>query len=108
MAKGYKAPKGSSNLGMMQHLQKLQEQIQQTQAQLAEETVTASAGGGVVKVTMTGDQRCKGVEINTELLNNPDVEMVQDLILTAINMALEQSRKLAADRLGPLAGSLPI
>ena len=108
MVKGYKATKGPGGMGMMQQLQKLQEQIQLTQAQLAEETVTAMAGGGVIKVTMTGDQRCKAVEISAELLGEGDVEMLQDLILTAINTALNESRKLATDRLGPLAGGLPI
>jgi DNA-binding protein YbaB len=50
--------------GMMGQLQKLQEQIQETQAKLAEETVTATAGGGAVKITVTGDQRCRAVEID--------------------------------------------
>jgi DNA-binding YbaB/EbfC family protein len=108
MAKGFKAPKGTGSMSMMQQLQKLQEQIQHTQAQLAEETVTATAGGGVIKVTMTGDQRCRMVEIAAELIKDGDVEMLQDLILTAINSALDDSRQLAADRLGPLAGGLPI
>ena len=107
MAKGFKGPKGSNPMGMMQQLQKLQEQIQQTQAQLAEETVTATVGGGAIKVVMTGDQRCQAVEIDPELLKDADVEMLQDLILTAVNTALEQSREMAADRLGPLAGGLP-
>ncbi|MBE0408235.1 MAG: YbaB/EbfC family nucleoid-associated protein [Anaerolineales bacterium] len=104
MPKGFKGPKGQA--GMMQQLQKLQEQVQATQAQLAEETVTATVGGGVVKVTMTGDQRCREVEIEAELLEDVDVEMLQDLILSAVNAALDQSREMAAERLGPLAGGL--
>jgi hypothetical protein len=56
MAKGYKAPKMPNQMGMMGQLQKLQEQIQQAQEQLAEETVTATAGGGAVKITVTGNQ----------------------------------------------------
>jgi DNA-binding YbaB/EbfC family protein len=108
MAKGFKVPKGSQNpMGMMQQLQKLQEQIRVTQEQLADETVTATAGGGAIKVTMTGDQRCRGVEIDPALLQDADVEMLQDLILTAVNTALDQSRDMAAERLGPLAGGLP-
>lgn len=107
MAKGFKAPKAPGSMGMMQQLQKLQEQIQQTQAQLAEETVTATAGGGAIKVTVTGDQRCRAVEIDPSLLQDADVEMLQDLILTAVNTALDQSREMAAERLGPLAGGLP-
>jgi hypothetical protein len=109
MAKGFKAPKGQSpsSMGMMQQLQKLQEQIQQTQAQLAEETVTESAGGGAIRVTMTGDQRCRLVEIDPSLLQDADVEMLQDLILAAVNTALDKSREMAAERLGPLAGGMP-
>ena len=56
---------------------------------------------------MTGDQVCKNVIIDAELLNDPDVEMLQDLILSAINASLEQSRALAAERMGPLASGLP-
>ena len=92
----------------MGQLQKLQEQIQEVQAQLAEDTVTATVGGGVIKVTVTGDQRCQGVEIDPDIFQDADVEMLQDLILTAINSALDQSRDMAAERLGPLAGGLPI
>jgi nucleoid-associated protein EbfC len=106
MAKGFKGPKGQA--GMMQQLQKLQEQIQATQAQLADETVTATVGGGVVKVTMTGDQRCWDVEIDPAILEDADVEMLQDLILSAVNAALDQSREMAAERLGPLAGGLSL
>jgi nucleoid-associated protein EbfC len=106
MSKGFKGPR-QNPMNMMGQLQKLQEQIQLTQAQLAEETVTASAGGGAIKIVMTGDQNCRGVEIDPEILKDADVEMLQDLILAAFNSALEASRKLAADRLGPLAGGLP-
>jgi len=108
MAKGYNAPKkpGGSG-GMMGQLQKLQEQLAETQAKLAEETVTASSGGGAVKVTVTGDQRCRAIEIDPELLTDADVEMLQDLILTAFNNALDKSREMASDRLGPLASGIP-
>jgi DNA-binding YbaB/EbfC family protein len=77
------------------------------QEQLADETVTATAGGGAVKITMTGNQNCRGVEIDPALLQDADVEMLQDLVLTAFNNALEASRNLAAERLRPLAGGLP-
>jgi DNA-binding YbaB/EbfC family protein len=81
--------------------------LEATQAKLAEETVTASAGGGAVEVTVTGDQRCLVVKIDPDLLKEGDVEMLQDLLLTAFNSALDKSREMAADRLGPLAGGLP-
>jgi DNA-binding YbaB/EbfC family protein len=104
MAKGFKGPQGGN---MMQQLQKLQQQIETTQAELAEETVTATVGGGAVKIEITGDQRCRSVEIDASLLEEGDVEMLQDLLLTAFNSGLDQSREMAADRLGPLASGLP-
>jgi nucleoid-associated protein EbfC len=107
MAKGFKSPKMQNPMSMMGQLQKLQEQIEQTQAQLAVETVTATSGGGAVKITVTGNQECKAVEIDPALLQDADAEMLQDLILTAFNKALEASRNMAAERLGPLAGGLP-
>jgi DNA-binding YbaB/EbfC family protein len=107
MAKGFKGPKMQNPMNMMGQIQKLQEQLQEAQAKLAEETVTATAGGGAVKVTVTGDQRCQSVEIDPEVMQDGDAEMLQDLILTAFNSALDKSRELAAERLGPLAGGLP-
>ncbi len=108
MAKRHKQPrppKGGS--GMMKQIQQLQEQLLAAQDSLAEETVTATAGGGVVKVTVTGDQQVQSIEIDPVILEDADVEMLQDLILSAINSAMEQSRDLAAERLGPLTGGLP-
>lgn len=108
MAKGFKrGPEGAGQSGMVQRLQQLQQQMAEAQARLAEETVTASAGGGAVKVTVTGDQRCTAVEISPELLKEADAEMLQDLVLSAFNLALEKSRELASERLGPLTGGLP-
>lgn len=95
-------------MAMMQQLQQLQQQIEDTQAQLAEETVTATAGGGAIKVVVTGDQRVQSVEIDPGLLEDADVEMLQDLVLTAVNSGLDQSREMAAERLGPLAGGLSL
>lgn len=107
MAKGYNLSGSSKKGGMMQKLQMMQEQLQTIQAQLEDESVSSSAGGGVVKVTMTGSQHCKAVEIDPELLEEIDAEMLQDLIQSAINLALEKSRQLANEKLGPLAGGIP-
>jgi DNA-binding YbaB/EbfC family protein len=93
--------------GMMNQIKKLQEQMEAAQAQLAEETVTSSVGGGALKVTMTGDQHCLAVTIDPELLKDADAEMLQDLILSAVNLALDDSRKLAEEKMGPLAGGIP-
>lgn len=107
MAKGYnRPPGGGGGGGMMNQIKRLQEQMEAVQAQLAEETVTATVGGGAIKVTMTGDQKCKAVEVDPELLKDLDAEMLQDMLLSAVNLALDQSRQLQADRMGPLTGGL--
>jgi hypothetical protein len=92
---------------MMQKIQRMQQQLVEAQEKLAQETVTATAGGGAVKVTMTGDQKCRSVEITPELLQDTDPEMLQDLVLAAVNLALDQSRELQQKLMGPLAGGLP-
>jgi DNA-binding YbaB/EbfC family protein len=114
MAKGFNRGMGGGGGGggmgsqnaMMQQMKRLQEQMEQAQAKLAEETVTASVGGGAIKVVMTGDQRCQSVTIDPEILKDADPEMLQDLVLSAVNEALDQSRELASSRLGPLTGGL--
>lgn len=99
-------PGGSNPMGMMQQIQQLQQQMVEAQNALADETVSATAGGGVVKVTVTGDQRCVGIEIAPEVLEDGDAELLQDMLLAAFNAALEASRSLAEERLGPLASGL--
>jgi DNA-binding YbaB/EbfC family protein len=107
MAKGFNKGPSQMGGGMMAQLQKMQQQLAEAQEKLAEETVTATAGGGAIKVVMTGDQKCRSVEINPELLKDADAEMLQDLVVSAVNMALDQSRELQQKMLGPLAGGLP-
>lgn len=108
MAKGYnRPPGGKSGNSMMQQLKMMQDQLQTVQAQLSEETVEAAVGGGAVKVTMTGDQKCTSVTIEPEVLKDADAEMLQDMILSAINLSLDKSRELASERMGPLAGGIP-
>ena len=102
------SPGGMGGLGMMQQVQQLQQQMLAAQEALAEEIVTVTAGGGVITVVATGDQQIQSITIKPAILEEGDVEMLQDLILTAVNSALDQSRELAAERLGPLAGGLPI
>lgn len=106
MSKGSNRSSGGKG-GMLQQLQQLQSKLTETQERLAEETVTATAGGGAVKIIMTGDQKCQSVEIDPEFLKDADAEMLQDMVLTAVNLALDQSRQLQQKMLGPLAGGLP-
>jgi hypothetical protein len=106
MAKGYNRPMGGQS-GILQQIQRMQQQLAEAQERLAEESVTATAGGGAIKVTMTGDQRCTAVEIAPELLKDTDADMLQDLILTAVNLALDKSRELQQQFMSPLTGGLP-
>lgn len=104
-SRGPRPPMGGGN--MMKQLQQMQKQLAATQEALAEETVTATVGGGVIEVVATGDQRVESIKVDPEVLEDADVAMLQDLLLTAVNSALEQSQELAAEKLGPLAGGLP-
>lgn len=110
MAKGKGFPRGAgpggAGGGMMAQIKRMQEQMAAAQAELEVETTTATVGGGAVKVTMTGAQVCTAIEIDPDLLKDGDAEMLQDLILSGVNLALEQSRKMAEEKLGPLAGGM--
>jgi DNA-binding YbaB/EbfC family protein len=108
MSKGYNRPMSPGAGGMMDKLRRMQEQLAEAQAKLADETVTTTVGGGAIKVTMTGDQHCTNIEIDPEMLKTADAEMLQEMLQSGINMALDQSRQLAATKLGPLTGGLGI
>ncbi len=106
MSKVFKPAMSASQGNLLKQVKQMQEQLAISQKQLADETVTSSVGGGALKVTMTGTQVCKAVEINPDLLKEADVDMLQDLILSAVNSALDQSREMANQKLGPLAGGM--
>ncbi len=108
MAKGFnKGPVLGGQGSMMAQIKKLQKQMEEAQAMLAEQTVSATVGGGAIKIVMTGDQKCTSVEISPEFLKEADAEMLQDMVRSAVNMALDQSRDLQQKLMGPLAGGLP-
>ncbi len=92
----------------MRQLEQLQSQLMAAQEALAEETVTATVGGGAVSVTMTGSQQVRAVKIDPKVVDPEDVEMLQDLLVAAFNEALAQSRKLVESRMAPLTGGLNI
>jgi len=92
--------------GMLQQLQKLQEEMVQAQEALGDETLSVTAGGGAIEVVITGHQRIQHITIAPEVVDPEDIEMLQDLIVAAVNEAIEASQKLASDRLGALTGGL--
>jgi hypothetical protein len=93
---------------MLQQLQKLQEDMVKTQEALGDETVTVTAGGGAITVVISGHQKIQSITIEPEVVDPDDVEMLQDLVLAAVNEAIDKSQQLAADQLGALTGGLNI
>ncbi len=92
----------------MGQLQRIQEEMLKTQERLAEETIEVTAGGGVVKVVIDGHQRVRAITISPEIVNPEDVEMLQDLILVAINEAIERSQAMAAEKLSSIVGGVQL
>ena len=86
----------------------LQARMQKIQDDLAEATVEGTAGGGAVKVVMTGQQRVQAVALDPGAVDPDDVEILQDMIVAAVNEALAKSQELAAQRLGALTGGMKI
>ena len=93
---------------MMRQAQELQAKLAKAQQELADTTVEASSGGGAVKVTINGQQNIQSVEISPEAVNPDDVELLEDLVLTAVNEAISKSQELAAEHLGKLTGGFKI
>jgi hypothetical protein len=100
---------GIPNLpGMMKQIQKMQEAVAQVQAELEGKTVSAEAGGGMVRVTANGKQRIVKIVIEREVVNPADTEMLEDLLLAAANKALDDAGKLAQDEVArATSGLLP-
>jgi DNA-binding YbaB/EbfC family protein len=89
---------------MMQQVQKMQSRMAKVQAELENEQVEASAGGGVVKAVVNGQQRLLSITVDPEVAG--DVEMLQDLVVAAVNEALDQSREMAANRMQEVTAGL--
>jgi DNA-binding YbaB/EbfC family protein len=96
------------NRRMIQQAQELQARLAKAQQELAEATVEATAGGGAVTVIVTGQQQLKSIKIDPEAITPDDVEMLEDLVLAAINEGLAKSQDLAAERMRKVTGGLNI
>lgn len=88
--------------------QALQQRMMETQEALANETVEVTAGGGAVTVTITGQQKLQSIKISPDAVNAGDVEMLQDLIVAAVNEAIDKSQALAAQKMSAVTGGLGI
>ena len=109
MAKGG-FPMGGGNMQqLMRQAQKMQQDLQKKQAELNEATFTAQAGGGMVTVTVYGTKEVKSIELNPAVVDPDDIEMLQDLIMAAVNEALrkgEEARETTMSRMAPGMGGL--
>ena len=99
---------GGAKGGLADQLQAMQQQMLEAQEALADKTVEVSSGGGAVSVVITGHQKLQSITIDPEVVDPGDVEMLQDLIIAAINEAVEASQNLAADEMGSITGGLNI
>jgi DNA-binding YbaB/EbfC family protein len=97
------------NIGnMMKQAQKLQAKMLKMQEELAEKTVEATAGGGMVRVVANGRQQIVSILLEKEVVDPEDVEMLQDLILAAVNDALAKSQEMISEEMGKLTGGMKI
>lgn len=97
---------GGGQRGRADQMAEAQAMLQRAQEQLAAQTVEGSAGGGVVRVTMNGEQKVRAVKIEPDVVDADDVEMLEDLIVAAIHDAAERASALQADSLGMLTGGM--
>lgn len=91
---------------MMKQVQRMQADMARVQEELAASTVEASAGGGAVKVVMTGDMRVESVIFDPGAIDPDDVEMLQDMVAAAVNEALRAAQELAAEKMGAVTGGM--
>lgn len=108
MPRGMGGGMGGGMGNLVNQMQKLQEDMEKTQAELEEEELTVTSGGGIVTLVITGQRKVRSLEINPEVVDPDDVEMLQDLVVAAINDALERVEKLQEERMGGLTGGLDL
>lgn len=100
-----KTPQASN---LMAQVQQMQEQMASQQDALASETLSVTAGGGAISVVITGHQRIQSIEIQPELVDPEELDLLQDMLVAAVNSAIEQSQAMAAERMEGLTGGLNI
>ena len=91
---------------LLKQAQKMQQDMLAAQEALKDEAVDASAGGGMVKVQVSGDLEVKSITIDPQAVDPDDVELLQDMVLAAVNEAMRSAQELAASKMGGIAGGL--
>ena len=97
---------GGMNMNMMKQVQKMQQDMAKMQEELAAKTYTAQAGGGAVTAEVNGQHQLLGVTIDPDVLDPDDVEMLQDMVVAAVNEAMRTAETDAADSMGKITGGL--
>ena len=97
-------PQGPNMNQLLKQAQQMQAEMAKAQEQLKNEIVEASAGGGMVKVTMTGDMQLRQITIDPAAVDPEDVELLQDMVTAAVNEAMRSAQELASSRMGGIAG----
>ena len=95
-------------MNMLRQIQKMQEDMQAAQEALASATIEATAGGGVVKATVTGDGELRAIAIDPSVVDPDDVETLEDLVLAAVTEAVRQARALQQEKLGAATGGIDL
>ena len=94
--------------GMVKQAQKIQAQLAKIQEEMAGKTIEASSGGGMVSVVMSGKQELISIKIEREVVNPDDIDMLQDLVLAAVNEGIRKSQEMVAEEMKRLTGGLSI
>lgn len=103
-----KKTKSANPSNLLSQVQEMQEQMASQQEALANETVTVTVGGGAISIVITGHQRIQSIQIQPEVVDPDDIEMLQELLVAAVNQAIEQSQSMAAEKMEGLTGGLDL
>jgi len=107
MAKSMGGMPGGMNMNnLVKQAQKMQKQMEKMQSELEEKTIETTAGGGAVKVVITGKKEIKQIKINPEVVDPDDVEMLEDLVLSAINEAIRQAEAMVSSEMSKITGGI--
>jgi DNA-binding YbaB/EbfC family protein len=107
MAKGFPGAGGNMN-NMMKQMQKMQKKMEEVQAEVDSTELEATAGGGAIKVVVNGKKEVLDIEIDASVVDPEDVEMLQDLVLAAVNEALRKAEEFSANEMKKVTGGMNI